>query len=209
MWPKDTTWLEDVCASPTALVMLAAIPTERFRAWQLTPTGNALCPRAMDYHIMSGLTQNTFASTNFFSSAILCPCVIFSLVGMISLWLSGAKGAIYGRADPTRFKRWSTIMKPATMAVMIVTTVGMYYCFVSMARIILASASHANLVRGIWKIGSLAIILFGVVAIVNGVALAYARGLPFRCDCEEFDVADEAVAQGGGKRSVAVTEAKL
>ena len=208
-WPRDFTWFETVCATPTALVVLAAIPTDRFRAWQLTPTGNVLCPRATDYTIFTGLTQNTFVSTNLISGSLLLAAVVFSLLGMISLWLSGAKDAIYGRADPTRFYRWNAIMKPTTIAVMIMTLAGMIFCFSAMLRVILASGTHAALMIVCFKSISFFTVLMGLIIFLIGAAFARARGCPSRCDCNDFDVVDENSGQGNGKRSVAVTEAKL
>ena len=89
------------------------------------------------------------------------------------------------------------------------TMVGTVFCFVAMNRIALASGTHATIFLVQIKGSVVFNYYIAVIFVVTGIATARARGYLSRCEREEVDARNESSGQAGGKRSVAVTEAKL
>lgn len=135
----------DKCGTPPFLMFRNAFPTSRFRMWQATAAGKAVCPISGGFTIWpsNDLSQNGFVRYNLYATILDCVVLALSVLGLLSQYLGGVRLAA-SRGDHLPYERWHAFMLPMLIVMVLLTVFGAFFMFVSVNRITLALSTGVD-----------------------------------------------------------------
>ena len=135
----------DKCGTPPFIMFRDAFPLTRFRMWQATAAGKAVCPieGLFNFHPENDLSQNGFIRYNLYATVTDCFVLALSILGLLSQYLGGVRLAA-SRGDHQPYERWHAVILPMLILMVLLTVAGAFFMFVAVNRITLALSNGVD-----------------------------------------------------------------